>query len=141
MLKKEKQKEEGQSMKIKTIINDITYNTTVENNLPAKEFLEILPLNIYMEKEKDSYVHYIEYKLDKEETIPKELNAGDILLEGNNKIILVTSTNSNKNKYTRLASIDNPDNLELILEINEKPIRFENKEQIIYNKKGDESEK
>ena len=54
-------------MKIKTIINDITYNTTVENNLPAKEFLEILPLNIYMEKEKDSYVHYIEYKLDKEE--------------------------------------------------------------------------
>ncbi|MBR2710917.1 MAG: hypothetical protein IKE89_00355 [Bacilli bacterium] len=115
-------------MKIKTIINDITYNTTVENNLPAKEFLEILPLNIYMEKEKDSYVHYIEYKLDKEETIPKKLNAGDILLEGNNKIILVTSTNSNKNKYTRLASIDNPDNLELILEINEKPIRFENKE-------------
>ena len=128
-------------MKIKTIINDIIFNTTVEDNLPAKEFLEILPLNIYMEKEKDSYAHYIEYKLDKEETIPEELNAGDILLEGNNKIILVTSTNSNKNKYTRLASIDNPDNLELILEINEKPIRFENKEQIIYNKKGDESEK
>ncbi len=115
-------------MKIKTIINDISFNTTVEDNLPAKEFLEILPLNIYMDKEKDSYVHYIDYKLDKEETTPKELNAGDILLEGNNKIILVSSTNSNKNKYTKIASIDNPDNLELILEINEKPIRFENKD-------------
>ena len=115
-------------MKIKTIINDISFNTTVEDNLPAKEFLEILPLNIYMDKEKDSYVHYIDYKLDKEETAPKELNAGDILLEGNSKIILVSSTNSNKNKYTKIASIDNPDNLELILEINEKPIRFENKD-------------
>ena len=115
-------------MKIKTIINDISFNTTVEDSLPAKEFLEILPLNIYMEKEKNSYIYYIDYKLDKEEIIPKELNAGDILLEGNNKLILVTSTNSNKNKYTRLASIDNPDNLELILEINEKPIRFENKD-------------
>ena len=113
-------------MKIRTIINDITFNTTVENNLSAKEFLEILPLSIYMEKEKESYVYYIEYKLDKNETIPKELNAGDILLEGNNKIVLVIATNSNKNKYTKLASIDNPDNLELILGINEKPIRFEN---------------
>ena len=28
-------------MKIRTIINDITFNTTVENNLSAKEFLEI----------------------------------------------------------------------------------------------------
>ena len=62
-------------MKIRTIINDITFNTTVEDNLSAKEFLEILPLNIYMEKEKDSYVYYIEYKLDKETTIEELINA------------------------------------------------------------------
>ena len=88
-------------MKIRTIINDITFNTTVEDNLSAKEFLEILPLKKKKKKEKDSYVYYIEYKLDKDEIIPKKLNAGDILLEGNNKIVLVTATNSNKNRYTK----------------------------------------
>lgn len=114
-------------MKIKTIINEITFNTTIEDNLPAKEFLEILPLKTYMNKEKNSYSHFINYKLDKEETIPKKLNIGDILLEGNNKVVIVTSTNSNNKKYTKLASIDNPENLEQILDINEKPITFENK--------------
>lgn len=115
-------------MKIKTIINEITFNTTVEDNLPAKELLEILPLNIYMNKEKNSYTHFLNYKLDKEEKNLKKLNIGDILLEGNNKIVIVTSTNSDNRKYTKLASIDNPENLEQILDINERPIRIENKD-------------
>ncbi len=115
-------------MKIKTIINDIIFNTTVEDNLSAKEFLEILPLSVYMNKEKDSYSHFINYKLDKNETANHKLGIGDILLEGNNKIVIVTSTNSTDKKYTKIASIDNPENLEQILDINEKPVRFENKD-------------
>ena len=93
-------------------INGKSYNAKAEKNKTAKMFLEQLPITIemqdYNENEKYGYI-YTKLKTDSK-TIGK-VHAGDILLYGDNTLVVAFKTFKSNDTYTLIGHIENIDEL------------------------------
>ena len=117
LTKKEEPKKEEKiinKVQVKLIINDKEYNASLIENETTKELIEKLPLEIEMKELNGNEKYY--YFNDSLKSMPMDINEikkGDIMLFGDNCLVLFYKTFNTKYAYTKLGSIDNIEELEL----------------------------
>ena len=106
----EKIKSKQESMKI--IINDKEYPINLENNDTTNSMIEMLPLEITMDElnGNEKYV-YLDKSLPTNSTNPKHINKGDIMLFGNDCLVIFYKSFDTTYSYTKIGHIDNLPNL------------------------------
>ena len=104
---------EGENMdNIKVIINDKTYVAKLENNETVKTFLSWLPQEYKMQElnGNEKYI-YMDKSLPTEAINPKHINKGDIMLYGDNCLVIFYKSFDTSYSYTRVGHIDNLEDL------------------------------
>ncbi len=106
-------KNKGEKMnKIKITINDITYTATLENNETAKNLIQKLPLDITMnELNNNEKYYYFDTTLPNNPINIDKINTGDIMLYGDNCIVIFYQSFNTTYTYTKIGTIDNPSSL------------------------------
>lgn len=102
------EKREEDMKEIKVIINDIEYNINLEENETAKEFIKILPQEYTMnELNGNEKYTYLDKSLHTDSYNPNQINKGDIMLFGDNCLVIFYKTFNTNYSYTKIGHIDN----------------------------------
>lgn len=99
--------EEGiKTMQIK--INNTTYNVNLENNKTVDEFISRLPLEYTMQdlNANEKYV-YLDYQLPTNSIDVGDIKKGDIMLYGNNCLVIFYKSFKTPYSYTKIGNIEN----------------------------------
>lgn len=93
---------------MKIIIDEQEYIASLENNPTVQAFLQILPQEFIMEElnSNEKYV-YIDCHLPTKPSIPKQISAGDIMLYGDNCLVIFYKTFTTNYSYTKIGHINN----------------------------------
>lgn len=108
---KENNKNEKSDLKmteIKVKIHDKTYKLNLENNQTVEEFINILPQE-YMMNElngNEKYV-YINESLTTNTRQYKKIEKGDVMLYGDNCLVIFYESFETNYRYTKIGHIDN----------------------------------
>ena len=97
--------EAGESMKI--FIDDIEYVFNIEDNETTKSLIDMLPLELEMTElnENEKYV-YLDKSLPTNSYNPKHINSGDVMLYGDNCLVIFYKTFNTTYSYTKIGHID-----------------------------------
>lgn len=97
---------------IEVIINNKTYTLNLENNETVDNFINILPLEISMSElnGNEKYV-YLENSFITNPTNPKHIEKGDVMLFGNNCLVIFYKSFETNYSYTKIGHINNLDDL------------------------------
>ena len=112
-IKVNKETEESASEKvmdktIKVSIDDEIYTATLEENETTKQFLNMLPKECKMNELNGNEKYcYLDNTLPTKEYSPKQIEAGDIMLFGNNCLVVFYKSFTTSYSYTRIGHIDN----------------------------------
>ena len=108
---KNKKLSEVSSMKV--IINDKEYVMNLEDNNTVDDFIDLLPLNLNMSDLNDNEKYaYLDVNLKTNSYSPKEIKKGDVMLFGNNCIVIFYKSFSTSYSYTKIGHIDNLEDLD-----------------------------
>ena len=109
----EKKGEEEQMKNIKVIIKNQKYNVTLEGNETVNEFLEMLPQEFTMKElnGNEKYV-YMDNSLPTNSINQKHIKSGDIMLYGNDCLVIFYKSFDTNYSYTKIGHIDNLPDLE-----------------------------
>ena len=93
-------------------INDKDYNATIENNETAQSFVKLLPKTFDMTElnGNEKYI-YMDNSLPINPSNSKHIEAGDIMLYGNNCLVIFYESFNTSYSYTKIGHIDNLPNL------------------------------
>ncbi len=93
---------------INVIINSKKYNATIENNETAKKFISLLPQEFSMKElnGNEKYI-YMDNSLPTNSTNPKHIESGDIMLYGDDCLVIFYKSFDTKYSYTKIGHIDN----------------------------------
>ena len=93
---------------IKVIINDQSYDLKLEDNSTVEEFIGLLPQEFSMKElnGNEKYV-YMDYSLTTDSYNPIHIVKGDIMLYGNNCLVLFYKSFETSYNYTKIGHIDN----------------------------------
>ncbi len=102
--------EEIDSMKV--IINDQEYVVELENNETVEKLLGLLPLTVTMNElnGNEKYVN-LEDELPTSSYYPKHILKGDVMLFGNNCLVIFYESFDTTYPYTKIGHISNLENL------------------------------
>ena len=91
---------------IKVSVDDNVYVATLENNETVQAFLEKLPQEFVMNElnGNEKYV-YLDSSLPIDEYSPKHIEAGDIMLYGNDCLVIFYKSFDTKYSYTKVGHI------------------------------------
>lgn len=107
-------------------VGNKTFNAKLYDNNATKEFIKKLPLTINMsDLHSNEKYFYMDTSLPTESETPTKINKGDIMLYGNNCIVLFYDTFSNSYNYTKLGYIENSDELKSTLGNGDVKVTFE----------------
>lgn len=97
---------------VKAIINDKEYILKLENNKTVDEFLKLLPQEFMMNElnGNEKYV-YMKEKFTTNSYNPKHIEKGDIMLYKDNCLVIFYKSFDTSYSYTKIAHIDNLDDL------------------------------
>ncbi len=97
---------------IKVIINDKTYTLKLENNSTVEGFINLLPQEFTMSElnGNEKYV-YIDNSLTTNSYYPKHIKKGDVMLFGNNCLVIFYKSFDTSYSYTKIGHIDNLEDL------------------------------
>jgi len=113
-------------MHIHVIVGGRTFAATLADNETSEAFVALLPLSVTMnELNGNEKYHYLSSSLPTNSYAPGTIQAGDLMLYGNNCIVLFYETFSSAYSYTRIGSIDNPSGLASALGSGNVTVRFE----------------
>ena len=107
---------------VKVLIDKKEYTMNLEDNETAKEFVNMLPLELNMNElnGNEKYI-YLDTILPTNSSNPKHINSGDVMLYGNNCLVIFYKSFDTSYSYTKIGHIDNlPD-----LGNNNVPVKFE----------------
>ena len=108
----EEREEEDLSMKINLTINGNSFTATLEDNETTKEFLKRLPLEVSMsELNGNEKYYYFDESFPTNSYRPGNISTGDIMLYGNDCLVIFYEEFDTPYSYTRIGKIDNVDNL------------------------------
>ena len=109
---KEKEDNMDSITNIKIIINEKEYNAIFENNDTTKAFINKLPQEFNMQdlNENEKYV-YMQYSLPTNSKNPKHINKGDIMLYGDNCLVIFYKSFDTNYSYTKIGYIEDIDDL------------------------------
>ncbi len=111
-----KKKESNNSKKViktvKAIINGKEYNIMLEDNETSRVFINLLPQELKMNElnGNEKYVN-LDTTLPTNSYNPKRINAGDVMLYGNNCIVIFYKSFDTPYSYTKIGHIDNLNDL------------------------------
>ena len=93
---------------VKVIINEKEYSIILEDNETTKEFVNLLPLEFKMSElnGNEKYI-YLDEDLPTNLYNPKRINAGDVMLYGNNCLVIFYKSFDTNYSYTKIGHIDN----------------------------------
>ena len=93
--------------KLNITINNKDYILNLEDNKTVTEFLSILPLDIQMnELNGNEYYTYLDNSFTTNSYNPKEIKAGDVMLYGNNCLVIFYKSFKTTYSYTKIGHID-----------------------------------
>ncbi len=99
-------------LNIKVIINNKTYVLNLENNKTVEEFIELLPREFKMsELNGNEKYAYMDYSLTTDSYNPKHISKGDVMLYGDNCLVIFYESFDTNYSYTKIGHIDNLDDL------------------------------
>lgn len=114
--KKETKEKESNSNEVinsvKVTINGKQYTIQLENNETAESFVNLLPQEFNMSElnGNEKYI-YLDTTLPTNSSNPKHINSGDVMLYGNNCLVIFYKSFDTSYSYTIIGHIDNLDNL------------------------------
>ena len=93
---------------VQAIINGKEYIIVLEDNETVKSFINILPKELNMSElnGNEKYV-YLDKSLPTNPSNPKQINAGDVMLYGNNCLVIFYKSFETSYSYTKIGHIDN----------------------------------
>lgn len=93
--------------KISIVIDSKKYQIDLEKNETVQEFLDILPKTFIMNElnGNEKYV-YLDEVLSTSPTIPNEIKKGDVMLYGNNCLVLFYQNFKTNYRYTKIGHIN-----------------------------------
>ena len=93
---------------MKIIINDKEYQINLEDNDTTNSLIKMLPLEITMDElnGNEKYV-YLDKSLPTNQINPKHINKGDVMLFGNDCLVIFYKSFDTTYSYTKLGYIDN----------------------------------
>ena len=93
---------------VKVLIDKKEYTINLESNETAKEFFNILPLELNMNElnGNEKYV-YLDTTLPTDSINPKTINIGDVMLYGDNCLVIFYKSFTTSYSYTKIGHIDN----------------------------------
>ncbi len=99
---------ESMTNKIKLIIDNNEYEIKLENNQTVLDLINMLPLNLNMKElnGNEKYV-YLDETLTTDSYNPKHIEAGDVMLYGNNCLVIFYKSFDTSYSYTKIGHIDN----------------------------------
>lgn len=97
---------------VKVTINSKQYTIQLEDNQTVKSFVNLLPQEYNMSElnGNEKYV-YLDNTLPTNLSNPKHINSGDVMLYGNNCLVIFYKSFDTSYSYTKIGHIDNLDNL------------------------------
>lgn len=109
--KKDNIKEVKSSVKI--VIDEKEFIIDLEDNETVKSFINMLPLELNMKElnGNEKYV-YLDNSLPTNSSNPKRINAGDVMLYGNNCLVIFYKSFDTSYSYTKIGHINNLENLD-----------------------------
>ena len=111
---------------INIIIGSKTFTATLADSETGEAFAALLPLTVTMnELNGNEKYHYLSSSLPTSAYQPGTIHAGDLMLYGNNCVVLFYETFNSSYSYTRLGAIDNPSGLAETLGVGNVSVRFE----------------
>ena len=111
---------------INIIVGSKTFTATLADSETGEAFAALLPLSATMnELNGNEKYHYLSSSLPTDAYQPGTIHAGDLMLYGNNCVVLFYETFNTSYSYTRLGAIDNPSGLAEVLGVGNVSVRFE----------------
>ena len=97
---------------MKVTIDGKQYTIQLEDNETAKSFANLLPQQFIMNElnGNEKYV-YLDTTLPTNSSNPKHINSGDVMLYGNNCLVIFYKSFDTNYSYTKIGHIDNLDDL------------------------------
>ena len=103
-------------LKIEIVIENETFSATLYDNAAASALADMLPLTLNMsELNGNEKYYYLDTDLPTNASIPSEIKVGDIMLYGNNCLVLFYENFSTSYSYTPLGHIDDSNGLATVL--------------------------
>ena len=100
-------KAEKVSDTVKVFINDKEYKLNLYDNETVNSLVKLFPLEVTMKtlSENEVYV-YLDEKFPTNSSNPKTINAGDVMLYGDNCLVIFYKTFNTSYSYTKIGHID-----------------------------------
>ena len=97
---------------VKVTINNKEYTLNLEDNETANSFADLLPQEFNMSElnGNEKYI-YMNSSLPTNSSNPKHINAGDVMLYGDNCLVIFYKSFDTSYSYTKIGHIDNLGNL------------------------------
>ncbi len=97
---------------VKVVINEKEYVLNLEDNETVKSFINLLPQTFNMSElnGNEKYI-YLDNTLPTNSVNPKHINTGDVMLYGNNCLVIFYQSFNTSYSYTKIGHIDNLPNL------------------------------
>ena len=90
-------------------IDEVTMSVTLEDNTTSRALLEMLPLEISMKDlNSNEKYYYLSESLPTNATNVSNIEKGDIMLYGDNCLVIFYESFSTSYSYTRIGKIDDP---------------------------------
>ena len=119
--------EEPDMLKIEIIVGDKTFSATLYDNGAAKALMDMLPLTLDMsELNGNEKYYYLDTSLPTNASRPSGIKTGDIMLYGNNCLVLFYESFSTSYSYTPIGHIDDPAGLAAALGSGSVQVEFRN---------------
>ncbi|MBR1923575.1 MAG: hypothetical protein IJ838_07520 [Paludibacteraceae bacterium] len=116
-------------MQIHVSVGTKTFSATLADSETGRAFAQLLPMTLSMtELNGNEKYHYLDSSLPTDSYQPGTIHAGDLMLYGNNCVVLFYETFSSFYSYTRIGSIDNPAGIAAALGTGNVNVRFEKAE-------------
>jgi len=93
-------------MKLNSLVGDQKFIVALEQNPTAKAFIEKLPMTVEMIElnENEKYVE-LPFKLPTQPIVPSVITEGDLMLYGNNTIVLFYKSFKTRYSYTKIGKV------------------------------------
>ena len=107
-------------------VGNTEFNLSLEDNDTAKAFRKILPLTLNMsELNGNEKYYYLDESLPSNQQNVGNITAGDVMLYGDDCIVIFYKSFSTSYKYTKIGHITNPDELQNALGSGRVKVTFE----------------
>lgn len=103
-----KTKEGDDMISINVVINDVDYTLNLENNETVQDFLKLLPVQFDMKELNGNEKYaYLDSPLSTDSYNPGVINKGDVMLFGNDCLVIFYESFNTSYSYTKIGHIDN----------------------------------